>query len=293
METCIVFSSGEITTVAEPPPLLSHVAVPLPLRSESFDFNGDPATITVEAACSKHRKKDVLPLHPELAASCRAWIESLESEQHLFPNLGKKKTWLMVKKDLESAEIPYTTREGTADFHAAGRHTHITELVRSGVTLAEARELARHSDIRMTMRYAHIGLEDQARAVGKLNYDQTLAGSFEEAGESAANTKDDWQRYGSGTRRAKGHIKAIADNISQSSDEDEKKKNPGKNRGLDLTSREVALIDKVNQWMEAAGIEPASRDVSATSSTCVVVDLNFVWLAGQRHPENQTRRKLI
>ena len=46
-----------------------------------------------------------------------------------------------------------------------GRHTHITELLRNGASLVEARELARHSDIRMPMRYTHIGLDDQARAV--------------------------------------------------------------------------------------------------------------------------------
>ena len=142
--------------------------------------------------------------------------------------------------------------------------------------MAEARELARHSDIRMTMRYAHIGLEDQAKAVGKLQYDQTLAGSFDgAAGESAANDEDDWQRYGSGTRRDKGQIKAITDTNSQSPDAGDQKKNPGKNRGFNLTSREWALIDKVNQWMEAAGIEPASRDNSTVASTCVVDGLKF------------------
>ena len=59
-------------------------------------------------------------------------------------------------------------RAGVADFHAAGRHTHITELLRSGASLTEARELARHSDIRMTMKYTHIGIDDQAKAVSKL-----------------------------------------------------------------------------------------------------------------------------
>ena len=49
-----------------------------------------------------------------------------------------------------------------------GRHTHITELLRNGASLVEARELARHSDIRMTMRYTHIGLDDQARAVAAI-----------------------------------------------------------------------------------------------------------------------------
>jgi hypothetical protein len=34
--------------------------------------------------------------------------------------------------------------------------------------LPEAKELARHSDINMTMKYAHIGIVDQAKAVAKL-----------------------------------------------------------------------------------------------------------------------------
>ena len=46
--------------------------------------------------------------------------------------------------------------------------THITELLRNGASLVEARDLARHSDIRMTMRYTHTGLVDQARAVAAI-----------------------------------------------------------------------------------------------------------------------------
>jgi hypothetical protein len=38
----------------------------------------------------------------------------------------------LVKFDLERAGIPYKTADGVADFHAAGRHTHITELLRNG-----------------------------------------------------------------------------------------------------------------------------------------------------------------
>src|SRR5262245_47177860 len=74
----------------------------------------------------------------------------------------------MVKKDLERVGIPYENEHGVADFHAAGRHTHITELLRNGATLPEAKELARHSDIKTTMRYTHIGLDDQAKAIAKL-----------------------------------------------------------------------------------------------------------------------------
>ena len=74
----------------------------------------------------------------------------------------------MVQRDLERAGIPYETEEGIADFHAAGRHSHVTGLLRIGATLVEAKELARHTDVRMTMKYTHIGLQDQAKALANL-----------------------------------------------------------------------------------------------------------------------------
>jgi integrase len=106
------------------------------------------ATVTIEATISKHRRKDVLPLHPDLVLQLRQWLRDMPAWENLFPRLGKRRTWLMVKKDLERVEIPYETAQGIADFHAAGRHTHITELLRSGASLTEAKELARHSDVK-------------------------------------------------------------------------------------------------------------------------------------------------
>ncbi len=138
------------------------------LTPRSFDLDADPPTLTVEAANSKHRKKHVLPLHPELVELVREWTKGLEPSDKLFPKLDRRKTWLMVKKDLERVGIPYVSEDGIADFHAAGRHTQITELLRSGATLPEAQKLARHSDIHMTMKYAHIGIDDQAEAVANL-----------------------------------------------------------------------------------------------------------------------------
>ena len=98
----------------------------------------------------------------------RGWLAGMNPDQLLFPKLAKRRTWLMVKLDLERVGIPYTTADGDADFHAAGRHTHITELIRSGASVAEARELARHSDVKTTMGYTHIGMEDQAKALAAL-----------------------------------------------------------------------------------------------------------------------------
>lgn len=138
------------------------------LTPRSFDLDGSPPTLTVQAACSKHRRKDVLPLHPDLVNELGEWLAPLKPNEFLFPKLANRRTWLMVKKDLERAGIPYENHDGIADFHAAGRHTHITELFRSGASIVEAKELARHSDVRMTMKYTHIGIEDQAEALAAL-----------------------------------------------------------------------------------------------------------------------------
>ncbi len=55
-----------------------------------------------------------------------------------------------------------------ADFHSL-RHRFITELVKAGVHPKDAKELARHSTITLTMdRYAHVGLRDTAAALSKL-----------------------------------------------------------------------------------------------------------------------------
>ena len=55
----------------------------------------------------------------------------------------------MVKKDLERVGIPYETADGIADFHASGRHTFITELLRNGAKLTDVCKLARHADIKV------------------------------------------------------------------------------------------------------------------------------------------------
>jgi len=170
------------------------------LTPNSFDLNGNPATVTVQAACSKHRRKDVLPLHDDLVAMLKEWLPGKAEGEVLFPNLGKRRTWLMVKKDLERVGIPYETSEGIADFHAAGRHTHITELLRNGATLPQARELARHCDVRMTMKYTHIGIDDQAKALkflpstnGKSNGSQS--GQHSNGSESPSAAEDDHEEH--------------------------------------------------------------------------------------------------
>ena len=107
-------------------------------------------------------------MHQELVNIVRDWMRDLGPDDLLFPRIERQKTWYMVKKDLERIGIPYETHKAIADFHAAGRNFHISGLLRNGATLVQARELARHADVRMTMKYTHIGLQDQADALAGL-----------------------------------------------------------------------------------------------------------------------------
>lgn len=172
------------------------------LTPESFDLLSEQATVTIEAASSKHRRRDVLPLHPKLVVMLRDWLTGLKPNQLLFPKLAKRRTWLMVKLDLERVGIEYVTKDGIADFHAAGRHTHITELLRNGASLPEAKELARHTDIKMTMKYTHIGMADQAKALGQLPWNDlpeaTKSAGTEAPRPDAPNVSaEGWERSGS------------------------------------------------------------------------------------------------
>lgn len=138
------------------------------LTQANFDLRSSQPTLTVAAACSKHRRQDTLPLHPHLVEVLPLWFQEHRPNELLFPKLECKKTWLMVKKDLERVGIPYETAEGVADFHASGRHSYVSQLFESGASITEARQLARHSDVKMTMRYTHVSLESQAKALASL-----------------------------------------------------------------------------------------------------------------------------
>ena len=50
------------------------------------------------------------------------------------------------------------------------RHSFISHLVMSGVDLVTVKELAGHSDIKTTMRYAHLAPEHLRKSIGKLPY---------------------------------------------------------------------------------------------------------------------------
>lgn len=159
------------------------------LMPQSFDLDAEPPTVTVEAAYSKHRRKDVQPIRRDLADLLGQWLETKGQGRPVFDSMPDK-TAKMMKKDLamarkkwvEEVESPEAQKERldssflayrdsagrVADFHAL-RHTYITRLVRSGVAPAVAKDLARHSTIVLTMdHYTHTLIEDACAALDRL-----------------------------------------------------------------------------------------------------------------------------
>src|SRR5262249_31632198 len=139
------------------------------LTPESFALDTDPPTATLAAEHTKNKKPVVQPLPPEVVAVLREYLTGRPAGQPVWPGTWADRSADMLKGDRAAAGIPYTV-EGPhgplfADFHAL-RHSFITMLERAGIGVKTAQELARHSDIRLTMqRYTHKTLHDLAGAV--------------------------------------------------------------------------------------------------------------------------------
>ena len=159
------------------------------LTPASFDLSKpDAATVAVEAAYSKRRRRDVLPIRRDLAEAVATYIKGEASDAPLFA--VPDRTADMIRADLRWARIrwrreaatwaqrrqrrdsdhlrPVDQADRVADFHAL-RHTFITRLAKSGVAPAVAKTLARHSTITLTIdHYTHTLVEDERAALDKL-----------------------------------------------------------------------------------------------------------------------------
>jgi integrase len=168
------------------------------LTRDSFNLKGTPATVTVAALNAKNRKQDTLPLMLRLAEALRSKFKSVPGfpKTRAFPNMpwgtaGAK----MIHPDLAAAEIECAEKDEQGkkvkhgwvrDFHML-RHTFITSLSENGVHPKVAQDLARHSDINLTMSYyTHLQIDARAKALDALP-DLTIAPA-KDAPEKAQGT---------------------------------------------------------------------------------------------------------
>src|SRR5262249_37489304 len=143
------------------------------LVPESFDLDAEPPTATVAAAYTKNGKLAVQPLPPEVVEALRGYLAGRLAGGPVWPgSWADGDAAAMLRMAREAAGVPYVV-EGPdgplyADFHAL-RHSFIARLDRSGATLREAMQLARHSDPKLTMAvYGRAQLHDLGEAVRRL-----------------------------------------------------------------------------------------------------------------------------
>ena len=116
-----------------------------------FDLNASPPTVTVKAAYTKNRRSVDQPLPVGVAALLRVYLLDRPANSPVWPGTWKERAAKMVRQDLEQVGIPYQDADGRfADFHAS-RHTFVTNLVASRVSVKVAQTLARHSTPTLTI----------------------------------------------------------------------------------------------------------------------------------------------
>ena len=110
------------------------------------------------------KKKRVMlemPLNDQAMKIVKAW-QGMRKNQWVFyhPETGHqfKDLWLGLQKACKKAGVENVT------WHTF-RHTFATRLNRRGVDIVTVKELLGHSDIKMTIRYAHSNRDEKIRAV--------------------------------------------------------------------------------------------------------------------------------
>ena len=140
------------------------------LTPASFKLTRRKPKVVVAAVSAKNRQETTIRLHEDLVELLRTWLQEqpLGADERLFPHLAGKKTGKMMQRDLKDAGVPYQTKDGKyRDFHAL-RHSFISNLWDAEATPPQAQRLARHSDIRLTMKYSHVDSEAEDAVIRRM-----------------------------------------------------------------------------------------------------------------------------
>lgn len=128
------------------------------------NVNLEHAMLTIEGAYAKSGKTRHIPLNTEALKVLQSWRQQSDNIDLVFSNKdgqrfnSVKKAWARI---LKSAKIK------NFRWHDL-RHHFASRLVMASVDLNTVRELLGHSDMAMTLRYAHLAPEHKASAVEKL-----------------------------------------------------------------------------------------------------------------------------
>ncbi len=256
------------------------------MTPESFHLDGDAPTATVEASCTKNRKLAVQPLPLDVARVLGDFLRDKLAGEPVWPGKWRRKAVYTIRTDLIEARVKwlsgfqdarqraeaeqsdflaYCDAQGRyADFHSL-RHGYITMIGKTGVSPREHQDLARHSTYSMTSRYTHSRAYDLAAAVQALPIPTTASAP---AAESLAATGT----AGKPPKNLSPNLALLGANSgdflrfpSTETTKVSRQENPGKQAFCAVFQGGEEGRAKV----EARGIEPRSRSISVSASTCV------------------------
>ncbi len=130
---------------------------------ERADVDIERGIITVKGTTSKTGQTRYTPLNSEAIEVLSAWMEQTAGKL-VFPGKNgdrlnsAKSAWRKLMKDAKITNFRWHDM----------RHSFASRLVMAGIDLNTVRELLGHSDIKMTLRYAHLAPEVRAAAVEQL-----------------------------------------------------------------------------------------------------------------------------
>jgi integrase len=128
------------------------------------DINFRNKTLTIQGKTAKSGNTRHVPLNPEASDVLKSWKTQNKGQIRMF--YGKKGARLNNIKTAWSAMI---TNAKIKDFRFHDlRHTFASNLVMKGAPLNTVRELLGHSDLKTTLRYAHLAPDHKAEAVALL-----------------------------------------------------------------------------------------------------------------------------
>lgn len=128
------------------------------------EINFGNRILTVVGPTAKSAQTRHIPLNDEAFEALRAWRDDSKKGDLVFPGPGGKR---MTNIKTSWERITKAAKIENFRFHDL-RHDFASKLVMAGEDLNTVRELLGHSDIRMTLRYAHLAPEKLRAAVAKL-----------------------------------------------------------------------------------------------------------------------------
>ena len=131
------------------------------LNLKWININLDSKTITIVGNTSKTNDTRHIPINTETFHILQCWRAQNTNSIYLFPSANGGRM-----EDVKSSWLNLLKRANIEHFRWHDmRHDFASRLVMAGVPLNTVRDLLGHSDIKMTLRYAHLAPDVKAAAV--------------------------------------------------------------------------------------------------------------------------------